>query len=68
MSKYKYNFYVSTGYVGSKISEDIDLVDDWNHSEDELDAMSEEELEELVGELYDEWLGNNINSGFERIE
>jgi len=68
MSKYKYKFYVSTGFVGSNIEHDIDLVDDFSIIEIELDAMTEVELEKEVDEFYDEWVGNVIESGWCRVE
>lgn len=69
MSKYRYNFHVSTGYVGSKVSEDVDLVEDWNEVEAELDEMAANgELEEYLVELYNTWLWNAIEGGFGRIE
>lgn len=68
MSKYRYNFHVSTGYVGSNKEETIDLVDDWNEDESELDIMDEHQLEKHVEQLYNVWLWNNIDGGFWRID
>lgn len=62
MSKYKYEFGVSTNKLGSECSEIVDLVDDWGYDEKELDAMKDRALELLINELVDEFVANNADS------
>lgn len=54
------NFYVNTGYVGSGIKEDIEVLiqDDWN----------EKRIEEEIEEYYMEWLWDHVASGWSIIE
>ena len=62
MSKYKIKFFVANGYVNGNIEETIDLVKDWNYTEQEAEDLlnSEEELERV----FDEWLWENIDAGY----
>ena len=62
MSKYKIKFFVAHGYVNGNIEETIDLVKDWNYTEQEAEDLlnSEEELERV----FDEWLWENIDAGY----
>ena len=56
MKTVKYNFHVSTKYVGSEVSEDIKF-------EVEDDATTEE-IEEIADDLFKDWLWENIDGGF----
>ena len=58
----KFKFYVSTGYVRSERSEIIEIDDE------ELDDLSEVEKGKLINELYEDWLWENVNTGWEEIE
>ena len=59
----KYKFYVSTGYVGSMREEEIEIPDE------ELEGLSEEEIEEYIYEnYYKDWLQNNTDMGFYRVD
>lgn len=64
MSKYKYEFYVSTNKVGSETSEEVDLVDDWGFNEEELDEMSDSEFLTVMCDLEDEFRNENAESGW----
>lgn len=55
----KYIFYVSTGYVGSKREEEVEICD-----EDIAECETDDEVEDLVQEVYLEWLHSHIDSGF----
>ena len=63
MSRYKCRFHVSTGMIHGKIEEVVDLVDDWGHSEEELDILTPEETEKFLNDLYLEWLDQNTEGG-----
>ena len=67
MSKYKYKFSVATRYVGSKVEEVVDLVDDFGEKLSSLDSMDEEKLEALVDELYETWVWENIDGGIDPV-
>lgn len=59
----KYTFYVTTGYVGSKRDEVIDIPDD------ELEGMTEEEKDKYIYEYYfQDWLNSNSDSGWYKTE
>lgn len=68
MSKYKYLFSVEMNIVGAKKQETIDLVNDWNHTESELDNMTDSELNSMMDELYNEWVWENISGGVHKLE
>ena len=51
-----YIFEVSTCYVGSKVKEEIPLYF--------KDDMTEEEIEENVREIYEDWMNDNIQCGW----
>ncbi|KIV56203.1 DUF7167 family protein [Aneurinibacillus migulanus] len=58
----KYEFRVSTGYVGCKRTEIVEI------DEDELAGMTEEEKEEYVEEEWAQWVWENIDGGFSKVE
>ncbi len=58
----KFMFYASTGYVGSKREEEVEIPDD------ELEGLTEKEQEKVVQEYYDEWVGNNVELSWWRVE
>jgi hypothetical protein len=59
----KFKFYVSTGYVGSDREEVIEIPDE------ELEGMSESEIEDYVHEnYYNEWLWSIIDATFWRVD
>ncbi|CAL7898251.1 DUF7167 family protein [Fusobacterium necrophorum] len=66
MSKYKVRFYVSTGYVGSEVEEDVDLIEDYGFSEEEAKEILEGE--DKLQEIFNEWLFENIDAGCKRLE
>jgi hypothetical protein len=69
MSKYKYEFGVSTNYIGSEAKEIVDLVDDWGYDESDLDGRTEEDiLDELYGQPLEDFVGNSIESWVSRVD
>ncbi|MBR8723208.1 hypothetical protein IX325_001525 [Fusobacterium necrophorum subsp. funduliforme] len=66
MSKYKVRFCVSTGYVGSEVEEDVDLIEDYGFSEEEAKEILEGE--DKLQEIFDEWLFENIDAGWQKLE
>lgn len=68
MSKYRYKFYGEGQTIHSGESEIVDLVDDYQDDPEELDGMSEEELEARIHEYWEQWFWNNFNGGFHKIE
>lgn len=55
----KIKFSVSTGFVGSKRTGEIEIDDE------EWAEMDEEAREELANELYEEWLCGVIDGGWD---
>lgn len=59
----KYKFYVSTGYAGSMREDVIEIPDE------ELDGLSENEINEYIDEhYYKDWLANNADMGFYKTD
>ncbi|PCY05286.1 DUF7167 family protein [Listeria monocytogenes] len=61
MNDKKVRFYVSTGMHGSLETETFLLKTDLNI---EFDILTLEQLEKEITEAYDDWLANNIDSGW----
>ncbi|MBC1272666.1 DUF7167 family protein [Listeria booriae] len=61
MKDKKVTFYVDSGFVGSKTTEDFLLKEDLNI---EFDILTPEKLEKEISEAYDDWLNSNIDSGW----
>ncbi|EXL21658.1 hypothetical protein X842_2436 [Listeria monocytogenes Lm_1880] len=61
MNDKKVRFYVSTGMHGSLETETFLLKTDLNI---EFDILILEQLEKEITEAYDDWLVNNIDSGW----
>lgn len=59
----KFMFSVNTGYVGSDNDEEIEIDDD------EFDGVEEESPEyyAIVNKYYDEWLYENINTHWHKV-
>lgn len=69
MSKYKYEFGVSTRYIGSGVKAVVDLVDDWGYDESDLDGRTEEDIRtELEGQPLEDFVWNEIESWVKRID
>ncbi|AYV94726.1 DUF7167 family protein [Fusobacterium necrophorum] len=66
MSKYKVNFYASTRYVGAEVEEDVDLIEDYGFSEEKAKKIFEDE--DKLQEIFNEWLFENIDAGWKRLE
>ncbi|HAB7516516.1 TPA_asm: hypothetical protein GYO67_06875 [Listeria monocytogenes] len=61
MNDKKVRFYVATGMHGSLETETFLLKSDLNI---EFDILTPEQLEKEITEAYDDWLVNNIDSGW----
>ena len=69
MSKYKVKFYVSPNYtIGASMEEIIDLVEDYGFSEEEAKEILEDEDEERLKDLFNEWVWENSDGGWEKLE
>lgn len=67
MSKYKVGFLVdSRANSFSTNAEIVDLVDDWNYTEEEAKKVIKNE--KLLNELFEEWLWNTIDTSFSVLE
>lgn len=67
MSKYKVKFWCDSGANAfSCNTETVDLVDDWNYTEDEAKEIFESE--EKQEEILDEWLVNYLDCGIRCLE
>lgn len=58
----KFLFSVSTGLVGSKQEEIVEIDDE------ELEALSQKEQEKVVQEAYEEWMWNTIHAFWKRVD
>ncbi|MEZ2661606.1 DUF7167 family protein [Aneurinibacillus aneurinilyticus] len=58
----KYEFRVSTGYVGCKRTEIVEI------DEDDLMGKTEKEIEKYVEKEWADWVWKNIDGGFSRVE
>lgn len=54
-----YTFYVSTNSIGSEEKEDIEITLD-----KPLNEYSPKELDNLVNDYYQDWVGNNVNMSY----
>ncbi len=62
MSKYKVKFMVKTNKIGSETEETIDLVDDWNYSEEAAEKIVNDE--ELLRKEFNSWLYEHIETNY----
>lgn len=54
----QFEFYASTGFVGCKRSEIVEIYDE------HLEGLTETEKEKVIEEYFNEWLWNNIEAGW----
>lgn len=67
MSKYKVKFSVSPNYVvGATTEKTIDLVEDYGFSEKEAKEIFENE--DKIQEIFNEWVWENIDGGWVKLE
>lgn len=66
MSKYKVRLYASTRYVGAEVEEIVDLVEDYGFSKKEAKEIFENE--DKIQEIFNEWLFENIDAGWQKLE
>jgi hypothetical protein len=50
MTQRKWVLHENMGYAGTDSEDEIDLVDDWNYSEKEVEAMTDEEAEKMLSD------------------
>jgi len=69
MSKYKYEFGLSLGYVSGNRAEKVDLVEDWGVDEEWLDSMTGDEIEEYIySDGFEEWKSSYLEEWVRRID
>jgi len=71
MSNYKVELYVGTGYVGSDVREEIDLIDDWGYDEEQAESIFEEsgeDYERFMDEDVNQWIWKSIESSANLIK
>lgn len=66
MSKYRVKFYFSNGMVGGDKKEIIDLVEDYNYSEEEAKEIVENDKK--LNEVYQDWLWEQIDTSYSVLE
>ena len=67
MSKYKVGFYVNNNAnIHSMNAEVVDLVDDYGYTEKEAKEIINDE--EKLKEKHEDWLWDNIETGFQVLE
>lgn len=54
----KFKFYVATNRVGSKVESVIDI---------DVDELDEKEKEELIQELFEQWVWDNVSASYEEL-
>ena len=65
MSKYKIKFYLDTGHMRGQIEDIIDLVTDYEYTEEKAREIINSERD--LKELHEQWLEDKIDTGFEVI-
>ena len=65
MSKHKIKFYLDTGYMGGQEEDIIDLVTDYEYTEEKAREIINSERD--LKELHEQWLEDKIDTGFEVI-
>ena len=65
MSKYKIKFYLDTGHMGGQTEDIIDLVTDYEYTEEKAREIINSERD--LKELHEQWLEDKIDTGFEVI-
>lgn len=65
MSKYKIKFYLDTGHMRGQEEDIIDLVTDYEYTEEKAREIINSERD--LKELHEQWLEDKIDTGFEVI-
>jgi hypothetical protein len=60
---YKFKCRLSIGFAGVDRDDILDLVEDMSYTIEELNAMSENELEQVINEAVKEWAWEYIEFG-----
>lgn len=63
MSKYKIKFYLDTGHMRGQEEDIIDLVTDYEYTEEKAREIINSERD--LKELHEQWLEDKIDTGFE---
>lgn len=58
----KFEFYVSTGYVGEQRTEIVEIDDE------DFEGLNEQETEELISEVFETWVWENISASWSEIK
>lgn len=58
--KIKFQFTVGTKYVGSTVKKEVELEFD--------DEATDDEIEEEAASVYQDWLNNQLDGGWERLD
>lgn len=67
MSKYKVGFFVnSRANIRSTNAEVIDLIDDYGYTEEKAEEIIKDE--EKLKEVFEEWIWDTIETGFQFLE
>lgn len=67
MSEWKFEFGVSTCYMGSDVRETFDLIDDLGFEEDELKGKSDSEILDMLASEMENFISNNTDSWVIRV-
>ena len=67
MSDYVFEFGISTRYVGSDVTEEVDLIDDLGFTEEELEGKPDIEIQGMLDQELQEFVWNNIDSWVKRV-
>lgn len=62
---YEVELTVSTMYLGSEVTETVSLWDDFGITDQEWDEMGQWEQDDLIREYLDDWVWQQIDTGWE---
>jgi len=54
--------------LGREVEEEISTLEELGFTQEDLNSQSEEELEKAIQEMYEDWEGNYLDSGWAAIE
>lgn len=59
-----YVFSVSSQYINTEKREEINVLEVTGYSLEDWDELGEKDQEQVVQEMYEEWVWNNIEAGY----
>ncbi|WPH58193.1 hypothetical protein SEA_LUCKYSOCKE_165 [Streptomyces phage LuckySocke] len=62
---YEVELSVATRYIGSEVTETVSLWEDFGISDQEWDEMGRYEQDDVICEYLNDWVWNQIDSGWE---